>query len=96
MIRNQSFRFFITAAVLCLIVCDPSFASSNNGQANILSIFQQIDNQIRLVATVLMGILWAVAGFKVATRGQTLEENTKLIMGGLMIGAGGWLASLIV
>lgn len=99
--RNQNLRFFIIACVLllaCLIICDPSFASSTagNGQKNILSIFQTIDNQVRLVATTVMGILWAVAGFKVTQRGQTVEENSKLIIGGIMIGAGGWLASLLV
>ena len=95
---NKTIALSLLTAVFCLGLCEPSFAASTSsgGSTNILSIFQTIDNQIRLCASVVMGILWAVAGFKVANRGQTVEENSKLILGGAMIGAGGWLASLLV
>ena len=94
---NKTIALSLLTVVFCLGLCEPSFAAStSSGSTNILSIFQTIDNQIRLCASVVMGILWAVAGFKVANRGQTVEENSKLILGGAMIGAGGWLASLLV
>lgn len=86
----------ISFFVLTAFLAEPALASSTSGSSSILTLFTTIENQMRLVATVVMTCIISWAGYCVMARGQTLNEVGKLIIGGILIGASGWIASLFV
>lgn len=87
---------FVSLLILAALAAEPAFAASSTGTSSVLTLFTTIENQMRLVATVAMSCIIMWAGYCVMSRGQTLNEVGKLIAGGIMIGAAGWIASLFV
>ena len=86
----------ISFFALAVLAAEPALAASSTGTSSVLTLFTTIENQMRLVATVAMTCIIMWAGYCVMSRGQTLNEVGKLIAGGIMIGAAGWIAALFV
>ena len=64
--------------------------------SSVNSFLGNIETLLKGVAVAVVTIAFMVAGYKVVFGGSTVREVVPIVIGGLIIGAAGYFASLIV
>ena len=71
-------------------------AFAAGGTANVTTLFDTIKTTMEAVSLIVVTIAVMWAGYKVLFQGNQLQEVAKPLLGGIMIGAAGWIAALLV
>ena len=71
-------------------------ASAAAGTQSVTNFFNTIEGTLQTVSLVVVTISVMWAGFRVLFMGNAFQEVAKPLLGGIMIGSAGWIASLFV
>lgn len=85
----------LTLATL-LAASAAAVAAPGGGTTSVETLFGTIKTTMENVSLVVVTIAVIWAGYKVLFQGNQLQEVAKPLIGGIMIGAAGWIASLLV
>lgn len=73
-----------------------SSALASSDMSSVNGFLTNIETLLKGVAVAVVTIAFMIAGYKVVFGGSTVREVVPIVIGGLIIGAAGYLASLIV
>lgn len=78
------------------LISSQTLAAGGSGASSVNSLFEQILSILQglSVVVVTIAILWA--GYKVLFKGAALMEVAGPLMGAVLIGAGPWIAEILV
>ena len=92
--KLNRFQKILPWALLTAAAADPTFAAA--GPQSVTTFFNTIDTTLQTVSLVVVSISVMWAGFRVLFMGNAFQEVAKPLLGGIMIGSAGWIASLFV
>ena len=81
-------------ALLTAVAAEPTLAAA--GTQSVTNFFNTIQGTLQTVSLVVVTISVMWAGFRVLFMGNAFQEVAKPLLGGIMIGSAGWIASLFV
>ena len=82
---------------LCLFgVVGPAAAQQVGGLQSVNSLMQNVLDVLKGVSIAAVTIALIITGFKMAFRGESLADCAPVIVGGVVIGAAGEIASLLL
>ena len=84
----------LPAALLGAAAAEPALAAA--GTQSVTNFFNTIQVTLQTVSLVVVTISVMWAGFRVLFMGNAFQEVAKPLLGGIMIGSAGWIASLFV
>lgn len=84
----------VAFALALAAMSSPALAAGDLGSVN--GFLGNIETMLKGVAVAVVTIAFMVAGYKVVFGGSTVREVVPIVIGGLIIGAAGYFASLIV
>lgn len=90
----MSFRKYLAGGLLGSFTTKAALAAA--GTSSVQSFFSTIETAMSTISLTVVTIAVMWAGFKVLFQGNSLQEVAKPLLGGIMIGAAGWIASLFV
>lgn len=91
--RNFRQIFIMT---FTLLYAQQAMAADGGGLDGIKSIFTEVMNALDTISVVVVTVAFAIAGYKVVFSGRTIQEVSPILIGGVIIGAAGYLASLVL
>lgn len=91
--QGMNFRAALVAEGYCQEV---GFESPAAGTQSVTNFFNTIQGTLQTVSLVVVTISVMWAGFRVLFMGNAFQEVAKPLLGGIMIGSAGWIASLFV
>ena len=80
--------------LLAAAAAEPALAAA--GTQSVTNFFNTIESTLQTVSLVVVTISVMWAGFRVLFMGNAFQEVAKPLLGGIMIGSAGWIASLFV
>lgn len=83
----------LTLIAAMAVVSAPTMAAD---LSSVNTLFSNIQTVLKGVAAAVVTIAFMVAGYKIVFGGSTMREVSPIVVGGLIIGAAAYLASLIV
>jgi hypothetical protein len=88
----------ILMATFVLLSAENALAAggASGGLDGIKSIFTEVMNALDTISVVVVTVAFAIAGYKVVFGGRTIQEVAPILIGGVIIGAAGYLASLVL
>jgi trbC/VIRB2 family len=95
-IEAANFRQILMATFVLLSAEKALAAGGAGGLDGIKSIFTEVMNALDTISVVVVTVAFAVAGYKVVFGGRTIQEVAPILIGGVIIGAAGYLASLVL
>lgn len=94
-IEVKNFRQMLAISFF-LLTAQNAMAAQGGGLDGIKSIFQQVAESLDIISVVVLTVAFAIAGYKVVFGGRTIQEVAPILIGGVIIGAAGYLASLVL
>lgn len=91
-----NFRKLLVTTFILLNAQNAMAAGGAGGLDGIKSIFTEVMNALDTISVVVVTVAFAIAGYKVVFGGRTIQEVSPILIGGVIIGAAGYLASLII
>lgn len=92
--KRNLLRTILPAALLAVAAAEPALAAA--GTQSVTNFFNTIQGTLQTVSLVVVTISVMWAGFRVLFMGNAFQEVAKPLLGGIMIGSAGWIASLFV
>lgn len=92
--KLNRFQKLFPLILLAVTVADPTMAAA--GTQSVTNFFNTIESTLQTVSLVVVTISVMWAGFRVLFMGNAFQEVAKPLLGGIMIGSAGWIASLFV
>lgn len=83
----------VAFALTLAVMSSPALAAD---LSSVNSFLGNIETMLKGVAVAVVTIAFMIAGYKVVFGGSTVREVVPIVIGGLIIGAAGYFASLIV
>ncbi|MDK4565485.1 TrbC/VirB2 family protein [Kingella kingae] len=93
-IEANNFRQILLTTFIALSAENAMAAGGAGGLDGIKSIFTEVMKALDSISLVVVTIAFAIAGYKVVFGGRTIQEVSPILIGGVIIGAAGYLASL--
>lgn len=82
------------APALFVLAAEPALAAA--GTTSVLSLFTEIETLLYGASTVIVTIAFMWSGYQVLFNGQPIHAVAKPLLGGILIGASGYLAGFLV
>lgn len=92
--KLNRFQKILPLALLTAVAAEPTLAAA--GTQSVTNFFNTIQGTLQTVSLVVVTISVMWAGFRVLFMGNAFQEVAKPLLGGIMIGSAGWIASLFV
>ena len=92
--KRNLLQKILPAALLAVAAAEPALAAA--GTQSLTNFFNTIQGTLQTVSLVVVTISVMWAGFRVLFMGNAFQEVAKPLLGGIMIGSAGWIASLFV
>lgn len=92
--KLNRFQKMLPLALLTAVAAEPALAAA--GTQSVTNFFNTIEGTLQTVSLVVVTISVMWAGFRVLFMGNAFQEVAKPLLGGIMIGSAGWIASLFV
>ena len=92
--KLNRFQKILPLALLTAVAAEPALAAA--GTQSVTNFFNTIEGTLQTVSLVVVTISVMWAGFRVLFMGNAFQEVAKPLLGGIMIGSAGWIASLFV
>ena len=93
-LKLNRFQKILPLALLTAVAAEPTLAAA--GTQSVTNFFNTIQGTLQTVSLVVVTISVMWAGFRVLFMGNAFQEVAKPLLGGIMIGSAGWIASLFV
>ena len=91
--KLNRFQKILPLALLTAVAAEPALAAAGTQSVTFFNTIQGTLQTVSLVV-VTISVMWA--GFRVLFMGNAFQEVAKPLLGGIMIGSAGWIASLFV